>query len=125
MPRFNTLTPVKQGLAGAVALDSLPARPNEYGLRLEGWIDIPETGVYSFYTVSDDGSLLYIDDRITVDNDGCHGDLERSGDRALATGKHVFRLDYFQNGSGQTLQVYIKGPHMEKQIIPAALFSTP
>ncbi|MBN8851376.1 MAG: hypothetical protein BGO55_09260 [Sphingobacteriales bacterium 50-39] len=125
MPRFNTLTPVKQGLAGAVALDSLPARPNEYGLRFEGWIDIPETGVYSFYTVSDDGSLLYIDDRITVDNDGCHGDLERSGDRALATGKHVFRLDYFQNGSGQTLQVYIKGPHMEKQIIPAALFSTP
>jgi len=125
MPRFNELTPVKQGLTGAPALDSLSTRANEYGLRFEGWIDIPATDVYSFYTTSDDGSRLYIDDRMIVDNDGCHGDLERSGDRALAAGKHAFRLDYFQNGSGQTLQVCIKGPHMEKQLIPASLFSTP
>ncbi len=125
LPRFNAIPPVKQGLAGTPALDSLPTRANEYGLRFEGWINIPETGVYSFYTVSDDGSRLYIDDQMIVDNDGCHGDLERSGDRALAAGKHAFRLDYFQNGSGQTLQVFIKGPHMEKQLMPAALFSTP
>lgn len=125
MPQFNALPPVKQGLADTPVLDSLPTRANEYGLRFQGWINIPETGVYSFYTVSDDGSILYIDDRMTVNNNGCHGDLERSGDQALAAGKHAFRLDYFQNGSGQTLQVFIKGPHMEKQLIPAALFSTP
>lgn len=124
MPRFDALTAIKQGRTSSPILDSLPTRANEYGLRFTGCIDIPETGVYSFYTISDDGSKLYIDDRTIVDNDGCHGDLERSGDRALAAGKHVFRLDFFQNGSGQTLQVYIKGPHLEKQLIPAALLDT-
>jgi len=79
--------------------------------------------VYTFYTISDDGSQLYIGDQKVVDNDGCHGDLERSGDRALAAGRHPFTLNYFQNSSGQTLQVFIKGPNMEKQLIPAAFFS--
>jgi len=57
-----------------------------------------------------------------VDNNGSHGDLEKSGDKALAAGLHKFRLHYFQNGSGQTLQIYMKGPGMEKQIITPALF---
>jgi hypothetical protein len=124
MPKFNTLPILKQGYTQAPALDSLPIRANEYGLRFEAWIDIPETAVYSFYTISDDGSQLYINDKMIVNNDGCHGDLERSGDRALAAGKHLFRLDYFQNGSGQTLQVCIKGPHMEKKLIPTAMLTT-
>jgi hypothetical protein len=122
MPTFTALPVIKEGLTNTPTLDSLPTRPNENGLHFQGWINIPETGVYSFYTISDDGSRLYIDDHMIVDNDGCHGDLEKSGDRALAVGRHRFRLEYFQNGSGQTLQVYIKGPHIEKQLIPASLF---
>ena len=78
--------------------------------------------MYTFYTISDDGSQLFIGDQKIVDNDGCHGDLERSGDRALAAGRHPFLLNYFQNSSGQTLQVYIKGPHLEKQPVTAGLF---
>ena len=125
MPRFDQLKEIKHGRANALSLNNLPTRAYEYGLRFQGWITIPETGVYTFYTVSDDGSILYIGNEKIVDNDGNHGDLERSGDRALAAGKHAFTLDYFQNGSGQTLQVFIKGPHLEKQQIPVSLFSTP
>lgn len=125
MPRFDQLTAIKHGRANALALDSLPTRAIEYGLQFKGYINLPETGVYTFYTISDDGSMLYIGDQKVVDNDGCHGDLERSGDRALTAGKHPFTLNYFQNGSGQTLQVFIKGPHLEKQPIPASFFSNP
>ncbi|HEV2481078.1 MAG TPA: glycoside hydrolase family 97 catalytic domain-containing protein [Puia sp.] len=125
MPAFGRLTPMKFGSVLSPVLDSIATRPDEYGLRFTGWITIPETGVYTFYTVSDDGSELYIGDQKVVDNDGCHGDLERSGERALMAGKHRFTLDYFQNSSGQTLQVFIKGPHLEKQAIPAAMFATP
>ena len=123
MPDLTTLEVKKQGLTNAPDLSALQTRPNEYGLQFRGFINVPETGVYTFYTISDDGSQLYIGDEKVVDNDGCHGDLERSGDRALAAGRHPFTLNYFQNSSGQTLQVFIKGPHMEKQLIPAALFS--
>ena len=63
-----------------------------------------------------------MDDRKLVDNDGAHGDLEKSGDKALAAGMHRFKINYFQNESGQTLQVYMKGPSLEKQIIPPSRF---
>ena len=123
MPAFERLTEKKHGVVLFPSLDSITSRPNEYGLRFSGWIKIPETGVYTFYTISDDGSQLYIGDQKVVDNDGCHGDLERCGDRALMAGKHPFVLDYFQNSSGQTLQIFIKGPHLTKQMIPAAMYS--
>lgn len=124
MPDLARLTPKKQGIANTPDLSALPTRPNEYALRFHGWITVPQTGVYTFYTISDDGSQLYIGDQKVVDNDGCHGDLERSGDRALTAGAHPFTLDYFQNSSGQTLQVFISGPALEKQPIPPTLFST-
>jgi len=57
-----------------------------------------------------------------VDNNGCHGDLEKSGEKALAAGFHQFRLNYFQNGSGQSLKVYMKEPGMEKELITASSF---
>jgi Glycoside hydrolase 97/Glycosyl-hydrolase 97 N-terminal/Glycosyl-hydrolase 97 C-terminal, oligomerisation/PA14 domain/Chitobiase/beta-hexosaminidase C-terminal domain len=123
MPDLAKLEVKKQGLTPAPDLSALPTRANEYALQFHGFINVPETGVYTFYTVSDDGSQLFIGNEKVVDNDGCHGDLERSGDRALAAGRHPFMLNYFQNSSGQTLQVFIKGPNMEKQLIPAAFFS--
>jgi alpha-glucosidase len=123
MPDLTKLEVKKQGLTASPDLSALPTRANEYALQFHGFINVPETAVYTFYTISDDGSQLFIGNEKVVDNDGCHGDLERSGDRALAAGLHPFTLSYFQNDAGQTLQVFIKGPHMEKQLIPPALFS--
>ncbi len=124
MPDLTSLTIKKQGIVNTPDLSALPTRANEYALQFHGWITVPETGVYTFYTISDDGSQLFIGDEKVVDNDGCHGDLERAGDLALTAGAHPFTLDYFQNSSGQTLQVFIKGPGLKKQPIPATFFST-
>ena len=122
MPDFKRLVAVKQGRLATPDLSGIPVRQDYYSVQFRGYVNIPETGVYTFYTVSDDGSQLYIGDEKVVDNDGCHGDLERSGDRALAAGRHAFTLNYFQNSSGQTLQVYVKGPHVEKQLVTGGLF---
>jgi alpha-L-rhamnosidase len=123
MPDFSRLAAVKEGVAATPDLSGIAGRPDNYSIQFRGYVDIPETGVYTFYTISDDGSQLYIGDAKVVDNDGCHGDLERSGDRALAAGRHPITVNYFQQGSGQTLQVYVKGPHLEKQLVTAGLFS--
>jgi alpha-glucosidase len=123
MPDFSRLAAVKQGHAATPELSDIPGRPDNYSIQFRGYVDIPETGVYTFYTISDDGSQLYIGGEKVVDNDGCHGDLERSGDRALAAGRHPITINYFQQGSGQTLQVYVKGPHVEKQLVTAGFFS--
>lgn len=41
---------------------------------IEGFLPIPSTDRWTFGTISDDGSKLWIGDRLVVDNDGLHGD---------------------------------------------------
>jgi hypothetical protein len=107
------------------SLELLPTTADYFGLAFEGFIEAPVTGVYSFSILSDDGSQLFIDDTLVANNDGCHGDLEKSGEIALEKGKHRIRLLYFQNGSGKSLQIFFTAPGAEKKEIPAGLFSHP
>lgn len=70
------------------------------GLVFDGYVEIPKDGIYSFYTYSDDGSMLEIDGRPVVDNDGLHPRTERSGQVALRRGLHKFSLRYFDSNGG-------------------------
>jgi hypothetical protein len=123
MPVFKNSSAKKSGVVPGPDLKEIPARENDYGIEFSGLIEVPSTGVYSFYTISDDGSQLYVDNEKVVDNDGQHGDLEKTGRIALNKGKHPFRVLYFQSTSGINLKTYIEGPGLEKQEIPALLFS--
>jgi hypothetical protein len=44
--------------------------------------------------------------------------VENSGNVMLTSGYHKIEVLFFQAGGGMGLQVDIKGPHMEKQVIP-------
>lgn len=107
------------------ATPSLPDRelPELFGLIFTGYIKIPATGVYTFYTVSNDGSRLFIDGALTVDNDGTHSARENAGQVALGPGYHALRLEYIQAGGGKTLETFIEGPDMPKQVIAANMLS--
>jgi hypothetical protein len=39
----------------------------------KGFINIPQTAGYQFSLESDDGSRLYLDNELIVDNEGDHG----------------------------------------------------
>jgi PA14 domain len=58
------------------------------------WIDHP--GIYRFSLLSDDGSKLYIDDRLVIDNDGVHWAKPVAASTDLAEGAHSIRVCYFQ-----------------------------
>jgi hexosaminidase len=79
------------------------AQTKSFALRYTGYIDIPETGIYSFFFTCDDGGVLYIDDQQVIDNDGLHAPLEKSGQAALEKGLHPIRLDFVEGGGGYTL----------------------
>ncbi|HEY4208021.1 MAG TPA: family 78 glycoside hydrolase catalytic domain, partial [Puia sp.] len=66
-----------------------------WGMKFTGYIEVPVTGIYSFYLNSDDGSMLRIAGSQVVDNDGLHSPREKAGQVALEKGMHVFDLDYF------------------------------
>jgi hypothetical protein len=92
---------------------------NDYfGFQYEGFILLPEDGIYSFYTDSDDGSRLYIDGTMVVENDGLHGMNEERGSIALRSGYHPIRVTFFEKGGGNQLKVSYQGPNIEKQNIP-------
>jgi len=83
-----------------------------------GFIDIATGGTYTFYTESDDGSRLYIDGTLVVDNDGLHAMRERSGQISLSDGMHVIEITFFEKGGGADLITRYEGPGVTKQVIP-------
>ena len=96
--------------------------PEAFGLIFSGAIKAPADGVYTFFVLSNDGSRLFVDDRLVVENDGWHGANEKRGQIALKAGLHTIRAEYIQAGGGKALKVFIKGPGIEKQEIPASMF---
>lgn len=114
--------PKATGVADAPTL-KVALRPGSYGLRFRGTITIPKDGEYTFYTESDDGSALFLNEKRLVDNDGIHPPQSREGKVTLKAGEHSFGLDYFDGGGGTELKVSWKGPGIGKQPIPASVFS--
>jgi hexosaminidase len=95
------------------------AREEYFGLSLEGWIQVPTTGIYRFTIASDDGSVLTIGGRTVVDHDGYHGLTRKSGSVALAAGRHMLRLRYFQAGGNRGLSVHVRRPDGHESSLPA------
>ncbi len=67
-------------------------------MRWLGEIRIERTGVYTFGLSSDDGSRLWIDGRLVVDNWGLHGAGWVEGSVRLTRGRHRVRIDFVDNG---------------------------
>ncbi|CAA6677684.1 MULTISPECIES: PA14 domain-containing protein [unclassified Lentimonas] len=53
-------------------------------------------GEYEFRLASDDGSVLFIDRKLVVNNDGTHGMSAKSGTYKLEQGLRRFQLVYYQ-----------------------------
>jgi alpha-L-fucosidase len=91
-------------IVGQIALDPL-CEKGPCGQIWKGYLEIPETAGYRFYTESDDGSQLLIDGQLIVDNDGDHGMEEKSGIAYLQKGWHSIRIVYFNSGGGAGMKV--------------------
>ena len=112
------MKPAKQGLADYFTLESRN-RPEYFAFVWSGYILVPQTAVYAFYTESDDGSALYIDDMKVVNNDGLHSRLERTGEIALKKGYHKIRVEYFNRTGTGDLIVSVRTTGLKKQLLPA------
>jgi len=123
LPDFTQLKPVGSGMVYDIGLEGIPQRGDNFGIHFAGFMRIEKGGEYTFYTASDDGSILLIDDKEVVDNDGLHGTIEASGKVTLRSGNHKIDVLYFQRGGGKDLDVSFEGPQVLKQhLSPALLF---
>ncbi len=90
-----------------------------FGLVLEGYLEVPSEGIYTFYTGSDDGVLVFIDNEVVVDGDSLHHGITNKGKTALMSGFHKIDVRYFQRHYRQSLNLAWEGPGLPRQSIPA------
>jgi|GEM_PF-6533137 len=87
--------------------------------RATGWVKADFTGTYTFYTNSDDGSRLYIDNNLVVNNWFNQGMTERSGTVNLVAGQwYPIKVEFFQGGGSADLTVSWSEASVPKALIP-------
>ena len=117
---LNTMTPSDSGIVPQIVMN-VPQRKeaDKFALKFTGMINVPKSGRYTFFIISDDGSRVYINDKQLIDNDGLHGPVEKSAAIDLSAGNHKLVVTYFDNGGGDGLAVTWQGPGFNRQPIAA------
>ncbi len=82
----------------------------QYSVIWSGLLYVPRNGFYKFYTESDDGSFLYINDKLVVDNGGNHGIKTIEGKMQLAEGYHDIKIKYFNSAGSSCIKVFWEIP---------------
>ena len=122
LPDFASLKPAATAKVENFDLAKYKGR-DFFALRFTGYLEVPADGIYAFYLTSDDGSRLYVGDRLVVDNDGAHAAATKRGFIPLKAGKHAITVAYFDRTETEELKVAWEGPGVKKGPIPAsALF---
>lgn len=116
LPDFKKLKPVSSGIIDTFRIPE-GTREDNFALTWTGYIEIPTNGIYAFSTKSDDGSRMLIDGEMVIDNDGLHGPQEMDISLALAKGPHAITVQFFEQGGGESIDVYYSGPDIAKRPI--------
>ncbi|MBI5914183.1 MAG: alpha-L-fucosidase [Bacteroidetes bacterium] len=126
MPDFDRMKSLKTSSVKNFDRSAKNKLGEQFGFEFRGFIKVPEDGIYTFSIASDDGSLLYLNNQVVVDNDGQHGMVEKSGTAALKAGYHEIIVRYFEATGGDDLKVMWASEKFDKQPIPdGVLFHVP
>jgi hypothetical protein len=83
---------------------SFPAAVNgsyAFGIDYQGKFWIDSSGKYLFTLTSDDGSMLYVDGQLLLDENGTHGAYTKAVTVYLRRGQHTLRAPYFESAGGE------------------------
>jgi len=70
---------------------------DRFAARFSGRFIAPSDGPATFFLTSDDGSRLYVDGQLVVDNDGMHATRTKEGTLVLAKGRvYSFDVRYYE-----------------------------
>lgn len=119
LPDFDALRPV-----GTVCMDRLdvserngypgfPGLRNRFewfGVDFQGAFVVDEPGLFHFRLTSDDGSKLFVDGALVIDDDGFHAVRATEGAVRLAAGTHGIAVPYWQGPGPLALLLEVARP---------------
>lgn len=114
MPDFTKLKPKTTGVGAAFDI-GLRQRGDQFALKWDAVFEVARAGDYTFSTRSDDGSRLWIDGKVVVNNDGVHPATEKSAKAKLTKGLHRVTVAYFEAGGEEVLSTTVTGPGLPRQ----------
>jgi fibronectin-binding autotransporter adhesin len=94
-----------------------------YEARWQGRFNAPVGGTYYFDTSSDDGSMIWIDGVLVVNNNVYQGNTRRSGTATLTAGPHDILIAFYQGGGGYNMSVSVALPDGTTNLLSTALVS--
>jgi cytochrome c len=96
---------------------------DNFSVHAEGFLHVPERGVYVYQLWSDDGSRFSLNNKLLIDHDGPHGTSAVEKAVALEAGYYPYTLEYYQGAGGKFLSLDWKRPGLDAyEVIPASLF---
>jgi len=119
LPNLIYMQPAKIGVVSQFRLAGIETGESDFALLLIGFLTVPQSGKYTFFCGSNDGSQLTVDNTRLIDNDELHGFQELSGEIELAPGRHRVEVRYFQGGGAMQLKVSWQGPGFGKRELSA------
>jgi hypothetical protein len=113
---------VERGKAYAIYLRPIGHRP--FSARWTGFLEPELSEEHTFYTRSNDGVRLWIDDNAVIDNWTDHAETEDKGAIKLEAGrKYRIKLEYFYAGGSGVTRLFWSSPGRKREIVPADRFS--
>jgi len=114
---LDALTPASTGTASTVGCGKAPGE--HVAQRFTGFLDVPESELYRFSLLSDDGSKLWLDGQLAIDNDGLHGASAKGCAVALGKGLHPIEVVWFNKTGGAELVLSWARPGGRFEPVPA------
>ena len=85
-------------------------RHEQVSIRWAGYVEAPQAGDYQFFTESDDGVRLWIDDTKVIDNWSVHAAAFDRASVTLPAGRHRLKLEYFQDEGDWAIRLLWQPP---------------
>lgn len=90
----------------------------KYSIIWEGFLFVPKDSGYFFSINSDDGSWVYVDDSLLIDNGDRHGPIRQTKKIFLPRGNHKIKIKYFDAGGYGLIEFYVKRTGDLSRILP-------
>lgn len=122
IPSLENKRPDAKGTCFEITSDEVKEEIKSNTLvRFRTTLQVENEDRFTFYTNSDDGSKLWVNNELVVDNDGDHGVIEKNGSISLKPGTYPLEVIWFNGGGSGWLNVDYKTKTIPKQVLPTSI----
>jgi beta-glucosidase len=90
---------------------------DNFSIRWTGKFIPPVSKKYHLTISSDDGSMLYINGKLVIDNSGNHAEYQKAADIELKAGTtYNIKIEYFEAGGGAAMRFGWRNPYSKVEV---------